>query len=68
MSRTKNISDREIYVQAERKCSDTEAGDFNYWLFYHGNYELCSLSAEDAREIIACLQHALDIHEKGGQS
>ena len=35
---------------------------------YYGNFVMCDISAEDAREIISCLQHALDVNEKGGQN
>lgn len=63
----KSISQKDIYVQAERLCTGTETSDYSYCLAYYGNYVMCSVSAEDVREIIACLQHALEEHEKGGQ-
>lgn len=62
-NRIKSITQKDIYVQAERLCTGTETSEYKYCLAYYGNYVMCDISAEDAREIIACLQHA-----KGGQN
>ncbi|WP_308759495.1 hypothetical protein [uncultured Bacteroides sp.] len=66
MSRAKSISQKDIYVQAERLCTGSETSEYRYCLAYYGNYVMCGISAEDAREIIACLQHALKINQEGG--
>lgn len=68
MNRIKSIAQKDIYVQAERLCTGTETSESKYCLAYYGNYVMCDISAEDAREIIACLQQALDVNEKGGQN
>lgn len=60
------ITKRSIYVSAERCFSDKEAGEFLYNLWYQDSYVLCSLSESDVRDIIACMQNALNINEKGG--
>ena len=59
---------KRLYVQAERLCTGTETSEYKYCLAYYGNFVMCDISAEDAREIISCLQHALDVNEKGGQN
>jgi len=66
MSKRINITKRDIYVSSERNHSDKETGDYRYNLYFYGNFAICEISADDAREIIACLQHALDVNEKGG--
>lgn len=68
MNRIKSIAQKDIYVQAERLCTGTETSESKYCLAYYGNFVMCDISAEDAREIISCLQHALDVNEKGGQN
>jgi hypothetical protein len=67
MSKKAPITDRDIYVSSERKFSDKETGEYLYNVWFYGNQELSEISADDAREVIACLQHALDVNEKGGQ-
>lgn len=63
---SRRISDIDIYAHAERLFSDKEVSAYRYCLAYRGNYVLCTLSADEVREIIACLQHALDATGKGG--
>lgn len=65
MSKHIDITDRDIYVSSERKHSDKETGEYRYNVYFYGNIELCEITADDAREIISCLQYALDINEKG---
>lgn len=64
----RKISDKGIYAQADRLYSDKEASEYRYSLVYQGNTELEEMTAEEVREVIACLQHALDVNEKGGAS
>ena len=68
MNRIKSITQKDIYVQAERLCTGTETSEYKSCLAYYGNFVMCDISAEDAREIISCLQRALDVNEKGGQN
>ncbi|WP_289124614.1 hypothetical protein [uncultured Bacteroides sp.] len=60
------ITERDIYVTSERAYSNKEAGEYLYNICYCGNIEMSAIPADDVREIIACLQHALDVNEKGG--
>ena len=55
----------DIYVSAERKFSDTDKSPYLYNVFHKGNYEMESLTADEVRELIACLKYALDVNEKG---
>lgn len=66
MKKSVDISDQDIYVSSERKHSDKESGEYLYNLWYYGNIEVCSFTADDARQIIACLQNALKANEEGG--
>lgn len=68
MSKHIPITSREIFVTSSRHHSDKESGEYFYDISYCGNIEMEELTADDAREIIACLQHALDVNEKGGQN
>lgn len=67
MNRAKYISERDIYVEVESLCSDTETGEFRYSLIYKNSYVLNHVHTEDVLEIMACFQHAVDVNEKGGQ-
>ncbi|WP_270436337.1 hypothetical protein [Candidatus Bacteroides intestinigallinarum] len=60
-----NITNRDIFVNTERKFTGKEEGEYSYNLSFNGNYELCDLSSDEVREIIACFQHALEVNEKG---
>lgn len=60
------ISECDIFVSAERKFSEKEKSEFLYNIYHAENYEMESLTADEVRELIACLQHALDTNEKGG--
>lgn len=51
-----------VFVQELKQVS------LNIALLIMATMWMCDISAEDAREIIACLQHALDVNEKGGQN
>lgn len=66
MNKKIDISDRDIYVSSERKHSDKETGEYRYNVYFYGNIELCEITADDAREIIACLQYALAVNGEGG--
>lgn len=65
MTKRIEIIDRDIYVSSERKHSDKETGEYRYNIYFYGNMELCEITSDDAREIIACLQYALATNEKG---
>jgi hypothetical protein len=60
------ITERDIYVTSERAYSDKESGEYLYNICYCGNIEMSAIPADDVREIIACLQYALEVNEKGG--
>lgn len=62
----RDITDRDIYAHAERLYSDKEVSVYKYSLSYQGEYVLDDLSAEEVRDIISCLQHALDVNKEGG--
>lgn len=66
MNKKIDITDRDIYVSSERKHSDKETGEYRYNVYFYGNIELCEITADDAREIIACLQYALAVNGEGG--
>ena len=66
MSKNIPIADRDIYVSAERKFSDTDKSPYLYNVYHDGDYEMESLTADEVRDLIACLQYALDVNEKGG--
>lgn len=66
MNKKIDIADRDIYVSSERKHSDKETGEYRYNIYFYGNIELCEITADDAREIIACLQYALAVNGEGG--
>lgn len=53
MSKRNPISDCDIFVSAERKFSEKEKSEYLYNIYYAGNYEMESLTADDVREIIA---------------
>lgn len=65
MSKNLPITERDIYVISQRAYSDKESGKYLYNICYYGNIEMSALPEDDVREIIACLQHALDVNEKG---
>lgn len=66
MGKKSGINERDIYVRSGRNHSDKENDEFVYDLCFHGDMMLCSVSADDAREIVACLQNALESNGKGG--
>ena len=59
------ITKRSIYISAERCFSEKEVSEFLYNLWYQDSYVLCSLSESDVRDIIACMQNALNVNGKG---
>lgn len=67
MSRSKSIGNNNIFVHASRKFSSNEESEYLYCVSYQGNFDMEDLTSEDVRELIACLQHALDVNEKGDQ-
>lgn len=67
MKKNKEIGKRDVYVVTERMNTCHESGDFTYNIWFYGNAQLEGISADDAREIIACLQYALNENEKGGK-
>lgn len=66
MKKQQPVTDQDIYVNSTRNHSDSESTEYVYSIFYYGNQEMDSLTADDARQIIACLQHALNTNEQKG--
>lgn len=66
MKKHQPITDQDIFVNSVRNHSDSESSEYIYSIWYYGNQEMDSLTADDARQIIACLQHALNENEKEG--
>lgn len=66
MSKRIRIEDNDIYVQSERHHSSKESDEHVYSLWVYGEQTFCELTSNDVLEIIACLQHALEVNEKGG--
>lgn len=58
---------RDIYAISERNYTDKEVDQFFYSIFFYGNIVLGGMTSDDVREVINCLQNALDVNEKGGQ-
>lgn len=57
MSKRSSVADCDI--------SGTEKSPYLYNVFHDGGYEMESLTADEVRELIECLQHALAENEKG---
>lgn len=66
MNKRNRIEDNDIYVQSERHHSSKESDNFVYSLWVYGEQTFCELPASDIHEVIACLQHALEVNEEGG--
>lgn len=66
MSRKARINENDIYVQSERHYSSKECDEHVYSLWVYGEQTFCELPASDILEIIACLQHALEVNKEGG--
>lgn len=56
------------YVVTERAYDSSASSEYNYSLWVGGNQTFYEVSADEVREIIACLQNALNntIGQKGG--
>ena len=67
MSKHKKISEDGIFVTSQRSHSATNTDEYNYMLWYNGNYIACDMSADELHEIIACMQNALKVNEEGGE-
>lgn len=66
MKKQQPITDQDIYVSSTRNHSGSDSTEFVYSISYYGNLEMEYLTADDARQIIACLQHALNTNEQEG--
>ncbi|MEG0647664.1 MAG: hypothetical protein RR471_10895 [Bacteroides sp.] len=66
MKKQQPITDQDIYVSCTRNHSDSESSECIYSIFYYGNQEMDSLTADEAKQIIDCLQHALNANEQKG--
>ena len=66
MKKQQPITDQDIYVSSTRNHSGSDSTEFVYAISYYGNLEMEYLTADDARQIIACLQHALNTNEQEG--
>ena len=61
------IDQKDIYAQVEQKISpDGEKGSYSYWLSCYGQYELTEMTADEVKDIIACLTAALNSTGEGG--
>lgn len=67
MKKEKSISNNNIYVTSERNHSTKSSSEYSYNLSYEGTYVLYEMSADEVREMIACLQYALSATEEGGE-
>ena len=67
MSKRIRIEQNDIYVQSERHYSSKESDDHIYSLWIYGEQAFCELPASDVNEVIACLQHALEVNKEGGK-
>ena len=67
MSKHKKISEDGIFVTSQRSHSATNTDEYSYMLSYGGNYIACDMSADELREIIACMQNALKANGEGGE-
>lgn len=65
MSKRSSVADCNIFVSAECKYSGTDKSSYLYNVYHDGEYEMESLTADEVRELIECLQHALAESEKG---
>ena len=66
MKKQQPITDQDIYVSSTRNHSGSDSTEFVYSISYYGNLEMEYLTADDASQIIACLQHALNTNEQEG--
>ncbi|WP_294617630.1 hypothetical protein [uncultured Bacteroides sp.] len=66
MSKRSSVADCNIFVSAECKYSGADKSPYLYNVSHDGEYEMESLTADEVRELIECLQHALAENEKGG--
>lgn len=63
---SKLIKDSDIFVVSERAHNSTQSGQHLYALWAYGDQAVSDLTADDVKEIISCLQHALDVNKEGG--
>lgn len=56
-------------VQSYRTNSDSAHTGYRYNLSYHGNFVIDEMTADEVREVIACLQYALELNgeKEGGE-
>lgn len=56
-------------MQSYRTNCDSAHTGYRYNLSYHGNYVIDEMTADDVREVIACLQYALELNgeKEGGE-
>lgn len=60
MSKQKSITEQDIFVSSEQDHSGDRSSDYRFNIWYYGEYTMNDLSAEDMKELIICMQHALD--------
>lgn len=63
---SKLIKDSDIFVVSERAHNSTQSGQHLYALWTYGDEAFSGLTADDVKEIIVCLQRALDVNKEGG--
>lgn len=56
-------------VQSYRTNSDSAHTGYRYVLSYHVNFVIDEMTADEVREVIACLQYALELNgeKEGGE-
>lgn len=60
MSKQKPISEQDIYVTSERDHSGNQSSDYRFNIWYYGEFLMNDLSPDDMKELIVCMQHALE--------
>ena len=60
MNKQKPISEQDIYVSSERDHSENQSSAYRYNIWFYGEYLMNDLSPDDMKELIVCMQHALD--------
>lgn len=50
---------RPIFVSSERDHSYKGSGDYRFHIWYNGSLEIPSVTADEMRELIACMKQAL---------
>ncbi len=70
MNKKKNveIAGMGIYASSERNHVEGYNSEYVYYLYHDGGQAICDMSAEEVKEVIACLQQALTANGEGGEA